>query len=62
MAFINVESKYDISYFLTVSRLNEYRIMALVIKVIWKVFIRILNVLLSSFTNKRKIVVEDYKN
>ena len=40
---IRAESRHDISYSLTVSRLNEYRIIALIIKVIWKLFIGILN-------------------
>ena len=59
---IHVESRYDISFFLTVSRLNEHRIFALVIKVIRKVFMRILNVLLNSITNRKKIFIEDNSN
>ena len=56
------ERRYDVSYFLTVSRLDKYRIITLMFEIIRKMFVEILNVLLSSFSNWGKVIIKNVSN
>ena len=49
--FIHVESRYDVSYFIAVSRLDKYRNITLMFEIIGEVLLEIHKVLLSSFSN-----------
>ena len=60
--FIREERRYGVSYFLTVSRLDKYRIITLMFEIIRKMFVEILNVLLSSFSNWGKVIIKNVSN
>ena len=49
--FIHVESRYDVSYFIAVSRSDKYRNITLMFEIIGEVLLEIHKVLLSSFSN-----------